>query len=152
MHTIQKVDGAYANYLVALGLICYTEVIGREIRKFKKLPYSQKYNQECFNTFLGEYMNYQDLILSHPNLYNWYRHGLCHEFKIKNIGAKESGVFHFFIGNEDEKETIKNLFNADVTRGIVISSNGKRLLFIENYLGDFADGMEKFLKESKQIS
>ena len=151
VHTIQNVDGSYANYLVALGLVCYTEVVGREIRKFKKLPFGARYNKECFNTFLGDYMNYQDLLVSHPNLYRWYRHGLCHEFKIKNVGTRESGVFHFFTGNKKEEKIIKKFFNADVTRGIVIGSNGKKLLFLENYLRDFAKGIEKFLKESKQI-
>lgn len=150
VRTIEKVEGDDANYLVALGLVSYTEIMGHEVRKFKKLSYGSGNSKEAFDTFLGEYIGYKDL-LKHP-VYDWFRCGLCHEFKIKlTEGGQKSGPFHFFNGNENERKTIKNLLGADPALGIVVTSNGQRLLFIESYLNDFTKGVEKFLKESKQI-
>ncbi len=151
VRVIEKVEGEDANYLIALGLVCYTEVLGHEIRKFKKLSHGLGNSKNAFDTFFGEYMGYQALLDKHP-IYDWFRCGLCHEFMIKlTDGGRKSGPFHFFDGNEDEKEMLKNSYDADVSRGIVISSSGVRLLVIEPYLRDFINGVEKFLKESGQI-
>ena len=152
IRTTEKVEGDGANYLVALGLVCYTEVMGHEIRKFKRLHYGSGYSKVSFDTFLGEYMGYKDLLDKYP-IYDWYRCGLCHEFMIKTVdGGRKSGPFHFFVGNEKERETLKETFDADVSKGIVIASNGIRFLVIEPYLHDFIKGVEKFLKESRQTS
>ena len=151
IHTIKKVEGVHANYLIALGLISYSEIIGHEIRKYKNLQTGRGYSKDAFDTFLGEYMGYKELLKTYP-IYDWYRCGLCHEFKIKDKdGGKKTGPFHFFIGSNKEAQLIKNDFGADVSKGIVIGSNGLRYLIIEPYLKDFTNGIEKFLKESQQI-
>ena len=152
VRAIEEVEGEDINYLVALGLVCYTEVMGHQIREFKKLPFGAGYSKASFDIFLGEYMGYKDLLAKYP-IYDWFRCGLCHEFAIKNIdGGRKTGPFHFFVGSEDEKEIIKNNFDADVSKGIVIGSNGIRFLVIEPYLHDFINGIEIFLKESGKIS
>lgn len=151
VRTMQEIQGPDANYLVALGLVCYTEIMGHEVLKFRKLSHGLKHSKEAFDLFLGEYMGYRDLLDKHP-IFDWFRCGLCHEFTIKlKDGGTESGPFHFFSGTNNEAEFLKNNFNVDPTRGIAIAPNGKRILFIEPYLKDFRSGVEKFLKESGQI-
>ena len=152
IQVIDKVEGESANYLVALGLICYTEVVGHEIRKFRNLSYGSGYSQDSFDTFLGEYMGYKDLLDKYP-VYDWYRCGLTHEFKIKNVdGGIKTGPFHYFDGTRDEAQMLQELFGVDVSKGIAIASNGVRLFLIEPCLHDFVSGIGKFLKESSQLT
>ncbi|HEY4486828.1 MAG TPA: hypothetical protein VJB70_03820 [Candidatus Paceibacterota bacterium] len=151
VRVIERVEGVDANYLVALGLICYTEIVGHEILKFKGLPFRTGNSKQAFEVFLGEYMGYKDLLGKYP-IYNWYRCGLCHEFTIKTTdGGKKSGPFHYFNGSDYEKENLKMSLGADASKGIFIASNGVRLFLIENYLQEFQSGIEKFLKESGKI-
>jgi len=153
IHTIQKAGGVEANYLVALGLVCYTEFMGHEVLKFRNSPSGSGQGKNAFNLFIKEYMDYSELLDKHEEIYDWFRCGLCHEFKIKNVdGGRETGVFHFFVGNSEEVEKVKKLVDADPTKGIAISKQGKRILFIEPYLRDFQKGVEKFLKESNEIT
>ncbi len=145
----QSIKNAEANYLVGLGLFCYSEIIGREILK-KRLPNQKKFkNPECFNVFLKEYMGYVELINNFgPKIYDWFRHGLCHEYLIKiNIPGGKSGIYLF----RDEKEDISN-YSFDITKGIVVSPDEKfKILLIEPYLENFKDGIKKFLIETGQI-
>lgn len=107
IRTIEKVDGDDINYLIALGLVCYTEVIGHEIRKFKQLPSGLKYSKISFDTFLGEYMGYRDLLGKYP-IYDWCRCGLCHEFMIKNTdGGKKLDRFIFLLVMKKRKKLLE---------------------------------------------
>jgi len=81
-------------------------------------------------------MGYKKLINKYGNkIYDWFRHGLCHEYYIK---GKITGVYVVY-----NKKTSK--------QGIVISKDEtKRFLVIKPYLRDFKRGIIKFLKESNQ--
>jgi len=124
---------AKANYLVALGLFCYSEIIGRYILRFKKRKAN---NSDSFNTFVRDYMGYKKLINKYGDkIYDWFRHGLCHEYYIK---GEITGVYVVY-----DKKTSK--------QGIAISKDKtKRFLVIKPYLRDFKKGIIKFLKESRQ--
>jgi len=125
---------AKANYLVALGLFCYSEIIGRRILKFKN---KKDKNSDSFNTFVRDYMGYKKLINKYGNkIYDWFRNGLCHEYYIK---GQVSGVYVVY-----NKKTSK--------QGIIISKDKtKKFLVIKPYLRDFKSGIVKFLKEIKKI-
>jgi hypothetical protein len=124
---------AKANYLVALGLFCYSEIVGRHILRFKK---KKAGNYNSFNIFVNEYMGYKRLMKRYGDkIYDWFRHGLCHEYYIK--GAM-TGVYVVY-----DKKTTK--------QAIAISKDGtKRFLVIKPYLRDFKKGIKKFLSESNQ--
>lgn len=152
IRAISEIEGEDANYLVGLGLFCYSEIIGREIMKFQEPEKNWdtwNTNKPCFNKFLKEYMGYGELLDRYPNLYDWFRNGLCHNFTIKVIPGGKSGVFHYF----DDPDIVKfQNVGVDTSRGIMIANNtSDRILVIEPYLKDFSKGVEKFLKESGQI-
>ena len=136
------------SYLVALGLICYTEIIGREILSFnnpnvKKESLNKK---KCFNTFLGSYMSYNKILEDFPDIYESFRHGLCHQYSIR---GPETGVFVFY-----EPSSINDFkkMGVDTTKGLLLhKQNIKKVFVIEPYLENFINGIEKFLKEKKEI-
>ena len=142
-----KEAGVY--YLVGLGLFCYTEIVGRDILKYRNPQKTYFSNPKCFNLFLGEYMGYKKLLEEYGNgLYDWFRNGFCHNYSIK---GEKTGVGVYYEPNR--LKAIKEL-GVDITKGIAIPKDDKgvRLLVIEPYLKDFTKGIEKFLKESKQIN
>lgn len=138
---------ADANYLVGLGLFCYSEIIGRKILR-QRNPKVKPGNRESFNTFVGKYMGYED-VTKHPGIYDWFRNGLCHEYTIKLAGGMRTGINHFY--EDDSVEALKKA-GFDTKKGIAISQNGEiRYLVIEPYLLDFKKGIEKYLREIKAI-
>jgi len=146
VHSLYEKDGQIqGNYLTAIGLFCYSEIVGREIMKYKN-PYTNKKrlgNKKCFDLFLRDYMGYKSLMDDHKDIYTWYRNGLCHEYKIK--GPSETGVFVYY----DESSTPKfEDFGVDTTKGILLSKESpKRMFIVLPYLEDFVKGIEKFLEE-----
>ncbi|MFZ5391334.1 MAG: hypothetical protein ACOZAJ_03615 [Patescibacteria group bacterium] len=149
---------AKANYLVALGLFCYTEFMGREVLRFsqpnnKKIN-SNKYNKISFNLFLSDYMGYKSLVKTYGNkLYDWFRNGVSHEYHIK---ASHSGVFKSFkTGSEQDFKKL----GIDISQGLIVKQKDKLpknnleigFLIMEPYLKDFTKGIQKFLEENKII-
>jgi hypothetical protein len=65
------------NYLAALGLICWSEFIGRQIALTRGEPEGS--NFDCFKRFVTGYMCY-DLGPSAGAVYGAFRDGLVHEF------------------------------------------------------------------------
>jgi hypothetical protein len=140
---------AKANYLVALGLFCYTEIVGRDLLRFRKHTMDGRYdNKECFDTFLREYMGYGQLLDAYPHLYDIFRNGLCHGYFIKREHSDGgSGVFLYYSDEEEIRNDIAAA-GGDLTKGIVIAADGKKKVFIiEPYLNDFINGLHKLVEE-----
>lgn len=163
IHSLYEKSGqVHGNYLTALGLFCYSEVVGREIMRFK---YPKKFEdpnrKECgvdskkyFKLFLGEYMGYGKLLGEYgDNIYDWYRNGLCHRYKIKGRlnmedgSESESGVFVYY---DPPSVPAFEGVGVDTTKGILLSSmSQKRMFILLPYLEDFIHGIEKFLNEKR---
>jgi hypothetical protein len=89
---------ARANFLVALGLLCYTEILGSfvvgeyqkdeygRIKTGKKGHSIHTTSPERFNAFFRRLGTpYVKLIDKKPGIYNELRCGLAHEYLVKNI-------------------------------------------------------------------
>ncbi|MEI7777298.1 MAG: hypothetical protein WCI52_01710 [bacterium] len=141
----KSIKCAEANYLVALGLFCYTEILGRQLLRFRKKDRTASFNnKDCFESFAKEYLGYSEILKAHPKLYDIYRHGLCHEFYIKANPGGQSVVALYF-GNEDEKLKSQGI---DITKGIAIDKSDRfRVFIIEPYLRDFVAGVRKLSSE-----
>ncbi|MBI3335878.1 MAG: hypothetical protein HY001_05315 [Candidatus Portnoybacteria bacterium] len=146
----EKEGEIQGNYLTALGLFCFSEVIGREIMHYKnqKTIRSQFKGKDCFNLFLKEYMGYGSILEKYEHVYEWYRHGLCHEYKIK--GPTTTGVFVYY---RSEDISAFQGMGVDTTKGILLSEKStKRMFILLPYLEDFIKGIEKFLKEKSETA
>lgn len=153
VNSLYEKDGQIqGNYLTAIGLFCYSEIIGREIMHYKNSGTNkEKFDKKkCFNLFLGEYMGYKDLLVKYKNIdiYDRYRSGLCHEYAIKEykkgLCGPRGGVFVYY-----DRESIPkfDVVGVDTTKGILLSENNQLVFIVLPYLEDFISGIEKFLKE-----
>lgn len=141
---------AKANYLVALGLFCYTEILGREVLRFRNNDKENLYrdNQKCFELFAREYLGYGSILDKHQDIFDSFRNGLCHEYYIKS--RVSSGIFVYYAEDPDNQQKLLDS-GVDLTKGIAISSDGKRRVFvIEPYLHDFVIGVRKFAQQIKE--
>lgn len=141
----KSITGANANYLVALGLFCYTEALGLQLLQFKARDVNRKFkSRECFHAFAGEYLNYQDVLEKHPNIYGMFRNGLCHEYFIKIVRGGQGGVSLYY--SDDTENLISQ--GIDPTKGIAISKDGRfRFFVIEPYLNDFVVAVRRLSEE-----
>ncbi len=84
----RTIDSARANFLVALGLSVYTEIMGGLVTGNLKDPHWSKRNYKAFLPYLGSYyVNLDNQI----DLYSRVRCGLVHEYFVKGrskIGAR----------------------------------------------------------------
>ena len=139
----EKDSEIQGNYLTAIGLFCYSEAIGREIMHYRHPGTSRNRfsGKDCFNFFLREYMGYGSILDKWQDVYKWYRHGLCHEYKID--GPTTTGVFVYY-----QDILAFQGMGVDTTKGILLSEkSSKRMFILLPYLEDFVKGIEKFLKE-----
>lgn len=141
----KSIQCAKANYLVALGLFCYTEALGLQLLQLRAKNLKAKFNgRDCFNIFAREYLEYGDVLDKHPNLYGIYRNGLCHEYFIKTNSGGQSVVALYF--GEDKEKLISQGIN--INKGIAIDDSDKfRVFIIEPYLRDFVAGVRKLSHE-----
>ena len=149
VHSLYEKNGQIqGNYLTAVGLFCYSEVIGRKIIRYKFPDREYIKNKECFNLFFKEYMGYEKLLGEYEDIYDWYRNGLCHNYEIKGLdSAKTGGVFVYY---DSQSRGLFEIMGVDTTKGIALSKKSKRRVFIIlPYLDDFIRGIEKFLEEKK---
>lgn len=72
-----------ANFLAALGLLCYTEICGRKALSFEGKP--KRSNAECFEYFYREYMGCGPALDKYPQLYEIVRNGLAHEYMVHGV-------------------------------------------------------------------
>jgi len=123
------------NYLAALGLVCWSEFIGREIARARG---TRLRNFACFELFVSQYMRY-DLGGEGHKVYDTFRNGLAHEFAIK---GKETAV----------ATRIYTLNPRQRVPGLAFDREGQRhVFFVEEYFRDFETGLRKWLAESGQL-
>jgi len=120
----RAIDSAKANFLVALGLSVYTEIMGGLITGHLKDPRWPKRNYQAFLPYLGShYVNLHKEI----DLYKRVRCGLVHEYFVK-------GRFMIAV-----KSTHKNL------PGIFYDRNLDHItIYIEHYFRDFKAGVQNY--------
>ena len=143
----KSIRDADANYLVALGLFCYTEALGLQLLQFRARDISKEFSpRKCFNVFAEEYLKYQDVIKKHSDIYGIFRNGLCHEYFIKIIRGGQGGVSLYY---SDDIEKLKSQ-GVDPSKGIAISEDGRfRFFVIEPYLNDFVLAVRRLSEEMK---
>jgi len=119
------------NYLAAVGLVCWSEFLGREIATARTKRLS---NHACFRLFVTEYMGY-DLGDRPDRVYDTFRNGLVHEFAIKgNRTAVASRLY--------------TLSKSDWWPGLAYDPpSGQNVLFVEEYFRDFKAGLARWLAE-----
>ncbi len=119
---------AEQNYLVALGIFSYSEILGREI--------SDSINKkgggsDCFREFTEKYIGYE--FTDWENIFDDIRNGLAHRYFIKNrLGT---------ICND----------NGDLPCGIVENAD-KIDIHINTYFRHFVKGLKKYLDQNKPKS
>jgi hypothetical protein len=147
---IRSIKEAKANYLVALGLFCYTEVVGRHILRFREKKINQLFrnNGRCFKTFAKDYLGYGEILDKNPNAFDVYRNGLSHEFYIKKDPAgRATGVFLYY-GDDERDRNKMRASGIDLDKGIAISTDGvNRVFVIEPYLNAFIKGIDVVSEE-----
>jgi hypothetical protein len=125
-----------ANFLAALGLLCYTEFAGK--LKYNKIKNGNDWASENFNCFFDDIgPAYKAFRAAGHNVYNIYRCGLAHEFFVKRpceisivapagtpgIGRLPDGRYYFAVENycHDLERAFtaleKHLFPAPGTSG-----------------------------------
>ena len=111
-----------ANFLTALGLLCYTEFMGGLMNG----GFAQGRATSNFNTFFdflgSKYKNFR----SSHNVYKIYRCGMAHEYFIK-------GNF--------------TIYMRGGSPGVAIGPDGRYLFFVENYFKDFKKACHKFYRQ-----
>jgi hypothetical protein len=82
------------NFLLALGLVCYTEYCGKLVKGIKKGEL--KRSEEAFNTFIKRLdpVYYGKLLNSKVDLYGEVRCGLAHAYMIDATGATRIGCLN----------------------------------------------------------
>lgn len=111
---------ANENFLVALGIIVYSEAVGGEIIGFRKHGDGCK----CFREFTEKYIGYK--FPDWGNIYDKVRNGLTHLYGMK---AKVSEV-NMDLGNLDYG----------------ISDKGEKIIIhVHSYFKHFVRGLEKYL-------
>ena len=123
------------NYLAALGLVCWSEFIGRQIAMARGEDPGTSF--DCFTRFVRERMRY-DLLGMDGSIYDAFRNGLVHEFGIK---GRDSTV-------------ATRLYTLDGSRwpGLAFDpKTGQRVLFVEEFLRDFEDALRCWLADTGQV-
>jgi hypothetical protein len=119
-------DENAANLLCALGLLCYTEILGRWV------PGVKRGSRNAFETFfrrLGS--SYADSLNSGEDPYRLYRNGLVHTF------VPEASVVVAMLDSSDEPAPC----------GVVRDKDGFYHFVIERYFQDFVVAAARLHKE-----
>jgi hypothetical protein len=128
---IERAISSGCNFLCALGLVAYTEVMGSLMTgKFGKDGSCER----RFNTFL-EHMGKEYLDLDQKlklngkkGLYDTVRSGLVHEYFIKG-------------------ESTIRMRNGTQKTGVLVNDKGITCFIVETYFQHFKNGSEKYLRE-----
>jgi len=120
----RTIDKAKANFLVALGLSTYTEIMGGFVTGHLQDSGWSRKNYEAFLPYLGTY--YEEL--KHQiDLYTRVRCGLVHEYFIKG---------RFMIARNFDQENRPGVYYDESLDHITIA--------VENYFQDFQAGVQRF--------
>lgn len=109
-----------ANFLSALGLLCYTEFMGKILENGRYI--SHKY---WFNSFLKSMgRQYRRLIdIDRLNIYGDLRCGMAHSYFAENCEIK--------------------MLNDSFAAGIVVKPDGRYLFIVEKYFEDFISACQE---------
>lgn len=152
---IQAAMDREANFLAALGLVCYTEFLGGLARGTFAKNQNHK-NFDCFFDRLGE--KYRDFGQTHE-VYSIYRCGLVHQYFIKvergsaiiytweksdnMLGAEASTAFSAMAPRAPLDETR----GPDIAVGV--EQNGRYYFVVETYFRDFQKAARQLLEQVK---
>ena len=116
---LAHVNDSGGNFLAALGLLCYTEFMGKIVLKGKG-SYTKQF--KAFFCLMGE--DYKQLFdEKEVDVYKIFRCGMANTY---------------FAGDCDIK-----MFNNDYPAGIIIKPEGKYIFIVEKYFEDFMNACEK---------
>ena len=146
------------NALCALGLLAYTEFMGRFLSNISYVRHPLKSDKDKFNAFLS-YMGseYEPLVFrKNLDVYNIFRCGLAHEYFIKRdctIAILNSTPGRLSIYGPEQ--SIKSYtgkrklsyVNKPAKCGLGIANNGGYWFIVEKYYQDFRIACEKLYAE-----
>lgn len=153
---------ARANFLVAMGLFNYIEILGTfligyfqkdksgQVLKDTKGREIKTKLQNRFNTFfsyLGQ--EYKNLIDAHPEVYDELRCGLTHEYLPRKRSFCVYGI-NTRLTEEQMDNLRNNIDGSRVTCGVIflfLSQNSIWQIFTPKFLIDFERGARKLIKE-----
>jgi len=120
-HDIDAVIDGKANFLAALGLLCYTEFLGGLIspRDSKNIP------KKRFASFLPYIGKCYVILNKNDKLYDIFRCGLAHEYFIKRSASIV-------------------MYKGKNTRCGIIFKNDHWYFVVEKYFDDFRHGVKKY--------
>lgn len=116
---------AEQNYLVALGLFAYSEMVGRKILGTIG---NQGGGLVAFREFTEKQVGYSFTDQEWKDIFDKYRNGLAHEFFIKDNGG--------------------GVYNEDGTAACGIDISNKFIVKINSYFKHFVTGLEKALDQN----
>jgi hypothetical protein len=120
----RTIDLAKANFLAALGLSVYTEVMGGLVTGHLRNAHSSRKNYEAFLPFLGK-----DYVALHKqiDLYERVRCGLVHQYFVKGRAMI----------------AVKSIRRS--ASGIVYTSKFDHIcIYLERYFEDFKNGVQRY--------
>jgi hypothetical protein len=113
------------NYLCALALLCYTEILGG-VKRGTLAPGQSKTNFEAFFPDLGR--AYADLKTRGVDVYSVFRCGMAHEYFIKGAGTVA-------------------MLNEGAPAGVWQAPDGRYWFSVERYFDDFIAAAKKLHAE-----
>jgi hypothetical protein len=146
------------NALCALGLLAYTEFMGRFLFNISYVRHPLKTDKDKFNAFLS-YMDseYEDLVfIKKKDIYNIFRCGLAHEYFVKRDctiamlnstpGRLKIHVPSSLLNQQQAKRKFCYL-KKPAKCGLGIAKNGGYWFIVEKYYEDFRNACERLYKE-----
>ncbi len=147
---LESANNQGANFLVALGLSIYTEVLGGLVTGALKQKGKGKSNYEAFLPYLGQhYVNLNNRI----GLYDRVRCGLAHEYFIK--GPNKS-IVRTLVDKNGSSDNVPGILYSDPSAPLValidspqpVSVPADTIIFgTRNYYRDFMKGVEQYHRE-----
>ncbi len=127
-HDIDSAISGKANFLAALGLLDYTEILGGLVTGNLKELHKARENFDSFIPYLGQwYVNLDTKLKAKNGIYGRIRCGLAHEYFIK---GKNSTIYMYHLENPDAK-------------GIDYFPKQDRIEFVvDKFFSDFKAGAE----------
>lgn len=111
------------NFLAALGLLCYTEFMGKMVLRNKE-SYTKQF--KAFFRLMGE--DYRHLIDAREiDVYKIFRSGMVHAYFLKDCDIK--------------------MLNDNYSSGIIVKPDGKYLFIVEKYFEDFMNACQRLCND-----
>ncbi len=146
-HDIESANNQGANFLVALGLSIYTEVMGGLVTGALKQRGRSKSNYEAFLPFLGQYYVNLD---KKVGLYDRVRCGLAHGYFIK---GPNNSIVRTLVDRNGSPDNVPGILYSDPSApltALIDSAQpvnvpaGTIIFGTRNYFRDFMGGVEQY--------